>query len=89
MVHIHFLKIFSLIFATVKGTGIGAALAQKGVIHRGSRGLIEGGHMIVDPSLDAQRCGCGQQGCLEVLNFSPTLPLLSIKSREYNFIILL
>lgn len=59
----------SLLFHNGKGTGIGAALAQKGVIHRGSRGLIEGGHMIVDPSPDAQRCGCGQQGCLEVLNF--------------------
>ena len=49
----------------VLGGGVGSSVAVGGVIHRGSRGMIEGGHMIVQPG--GPPCGCGQRGCLEAL----------------------
>ena len=47
----------------VLGGGVGSSLSIGGTIHRGARGLVEGGHVIVQP--DGRACGCGQKGCLE------------------------
>jgi glucokinase len=47
------------------GTGIGSSLFLNGQIYQGSHGMIEAGHMIVDDSLKARPCGCGQKGCVE------------------------
>ncbi len=44
-------------------TGIGMAAWVDGRPLTGGRGLVEGGHMIVEK--DGRACGCGQQGCLE------------------------
>lgn len=46
------------------GTGIGTSLYINNALHTGSRGLIEGGHMILYP--DGVSCPCGQRGCLEM-----------------------
>lgn len=46
------------------GTGIGVALALNGQVWSGSRGLVEGGHMVVEKG--GRACGCGQFGCLEM-----------------------
>jgi glucokinase len=46
------------------GTGIGSALFIDNHLYKGSRRLIEGGHMILYP--DGLACPCGQRGCLEM-----------------------
>jgi len=46
------------------GTGIGSAVMLSGNLHEGANGLIEAGHMIVNP-LMGRKCGCGQVGCAE------------------------
>ena len=46
------------------GTGIGVAVWLNGQAWSGSRGLVEGGHMVV--AKGGRACGCGQQGCLEM-----------------------
>ena len=48
------------------GTGIGVSILIGGMkeVYPGSRGLVEGGHMIVDPN--GPLCKCGQRGCLEM-----------------------
>lgn len=54
------------------GTGIGTAMYSSQLsqqLYKGTRGLVEGGHSIVDSSVDAPTCGCGQRGCLEVSGF--------------------
>jgi len=46
------------------GTGVGSGIVLDGRIHHGSHGIgAELGHMIVEPG--GEKCGCGQQGCLE------------------------
>ena len=46
------------------GTGIGSGIVLDGRLLHGAHGIgAELGHMIVEP--DGERCGCGQQGCLE------------------------
>ena len=46
------------------GTGVGSGIVVDGKLLHGSHGLGgEMGHTIVDPG--GERCGCGQQGCLE------------------------
>jgi glucokinase len=53
-------------FITV-GTGVGAGLILNGTLYRGRTGLAaEVGHMIVH-SAGADRCGCGNTGCLEAV----------------------
>jgi len=53
------------IYMTIS-TGIGGGLILDGKLYRGAYGTGgELGHMIVDPSGPA--CGCGNQGCLEVM----------------------
>ena len=47
----------------VVGGGVGTSIAVGGVLLRGERNMIEGGHMIVEPS--GRACGCGQRGCVE------------------------
>jgi glucokinase len=47
------------------GTGIGVSVLINGEFYQGTSGLVEGGHMIIDCSLDARLCGCGQRGCAE------------------------
>lgn len=46
------------------GTGIGVAVWLHGQAWSGSRGLVEGGHMVVEK--EGRKCGCGQRGCLEM-----------------------
>lgn len=46
------------------GTGIGMAVWLNGQAWSGSRGLVEGGHMVVEKG--GRGCGCGQKGCLEM-----------------------
>lgn len=46
------------------GTGIGVAVWLNGQAWSGSRGLVEGGHMVVEKG--GRACGCGQKGCLEM-----------------------
>ena len=46
------------------GTGVGCSVFHNNSIHSGSRGMIEGGHMILYP--DGLLCACGQRGCLEM-----------------------
>lgn len=46
------------------GTGIGVATWLNGQAWSGSRGLVEGGHMVVEK--EGRKCGCGQKGCLEM-----------------------
>lgn len=46
------------------GTGVGAGVVIDGHIISGASGLIEGGHMIMDP--EGPLCGCSQRGCLEM-----------------------
>jgi len=43
------------------GTGVGFSVVVNGKQHLGHYGLLEGGHMIINPSSDI-RCGCGQYG---------------------------
>eukprot|EP00752_Nemacystus_decipiens_P009566 g8546.t1 len=47
------------------GTGIGLGVVCAGRVLTGCRGLIEGGHMIVEPGPNGRPCACGQRGCLE------------------------
>jgi glucokinase len=61
----------SLAYVAV-GTGIGAGLVLNGQLHRGGRGMAgEIGHVIVDPSGVA--CRCGQRGCLETVASGPAV----------------
>ena len=34
-------------------------------MYQGSRGLIEGGHTIIDNKNNGRSCSCGQVGCVE------------------------
>ena len=46
------------------GTGVGGGIVIDGKVLHGSHGIgAELGHMIVQPG--GERCGCGQEGCLE------------------------
>ncbi len=50
------------------GTGIGAGLILHDRPWRGAHGMaMEFGHLIVDRSEEAARCGCGNRGCVETL----------------------
>lgn len=46
------------------GTGVGYAVVVNGKQLFGHFGLLEGGHMIINPHSDLL-CGCGQYGCIE------------------------
>ncbi|CAM9495726.1 unnamed protein product [Ectocarpus sp. 6 AP-2014] len=48
------------------GTGIGLGVVCAGRVVTGCRGLVEGGHMIVEPGPNGRLCACGQRGCLEM-----------------------
>ena len=45
--------------------GLGLGLVLQGVLYQGSRGLIEGGHSIIDNQNHGRHCSCGQIGCVE------------------------
>jgi predicted NBD/HSP70 family sugar kinase len=45
--------------------GLGLGLVLDGKLYQGSRGLIEGGHIIVDNYSHGRNCSCGQVGCVE------------------------
>ncbi len=48
------------------GVGVGGGIIVNGRPYRGFRGGSgELGHLIVDKSRNARRCGCGKRGCLE------------------------
>ena len=55
------------------GTGIGTSLYINNALHKGSRGLIEGGHMILHA--DGLTCPCGQRGCLEMYSSGTAIGL--------------
>ena len=40
-------------------------LVLNGRLYEGSRGLVEGGHMIIDNQTHGRECSCGQIGCVE------------------------
>lgn len=49
-------------------TGIGGGIVIDGKLYRGATGNAgEVGHMLIESSLSAPRCGCGKRGCLEAL----------------------
>ena len=49
------------------GTGIGGGLVLNGELYRGATGGAgDIGHVVVDPG--GPRCGCGNQGCVEVFS---------------------
>ncbi|CAM9895145.1 unnamed protein product, partial [Chrysoparadoxa australica] len=50
------------------GTGVGGSVVVEGHTWRGSRGLIEIGHMVMGPIGEGPQCLCGQRGCLEVVS---------------------
>lgn len=63
------------------GTGLGNAMCIDGNIYKGNSGTAcELGHIPV-PGLD-QRCGCGKNGCLEILACGKVLQKLA--SEEYK-----
>ena len=43
------------------GTGVGYSVVIKSEQHLGHFGMLEGGHMIINPHSD-RLCGCGQYG---------------------------
>ena len=51
------------------GTGIGVSFLVDGQVLRGSSGIIEAGHVIVQPR--GRQCGCGSRGCLEAYCAAP------------------
>ena len=46
-------------------TGVGGGLVLDGRLYRGTGNAGEIGHMPVEWGPEAERCGCGQRGCLE------------------------
>jgi glucokinase len=56
------------------GTGIGGTFYVNGRLYPGAYQVAgEIGHIIVDSSPTAPRCGCGQRGCLEALASGPAI----------------
>lgn len=48
------------------GTGVGGGLILRDELFRGRNGFAgEIGHILVDSTPEARRCGCGAQGCIE------------------------
>lgn len=65
------------------GTGVGGGIVLDGKLYRGRSGLgAEIGHLVVDPSGD--RCGCGNQGCLEAMASGAALERLAVESVATN-----
>jgi glucokinase len=61
----------NVFYATV-GTGIGTGIVFGGRIYHGRTGAAaEGGHVSID--YRGPRCGCGKQGCIEVLASGPAI----------------
>ncbi|CAM9689268.1 unnamed protein product, partial [Hapterophycus canaliculatus] len=58
-------------------TGIGLGVVCAGRVVTGSRGLVEGGHMIVEPGAKGRLCGCGQRGCLEAYASAPAVATIA------------
>ncbi len=57
------------------GTGVGGGLVIGGQLYPGANGFAgEIGHINIDPSPGAHKCGCGKTGCLET--FTGTAALL-------------
>ncbi|CAM9425605.1 unnamed protein product [Choristocarpus tenellus] len=57
-------------------------VVQGGQVICGTSGLIEGGHMIVNPSPKARLCACGQRGCLEA--YASATAVVSIATERYH-----
>jgi glucokinase len=56
------------------GTGVGSALFLNGQFYRGAHSSAgEIGHIPIDSSPEAPRCGCGRRGCLEALASGPAI----------------
>ena len=61
------------------GTGIGGGLVLNGHLHLGIGGTGgELGHMVID--YNGPRCGCGNQGCLEVYASGPAIAAMGMKA---------
>ena len=57
------------------GTGVGGGLCIDGAVRRGRHGFAgEIGHVLVDGTPNAWRCGCGVRGCMEA--YTGTVGLL-------------
>jgi predicted NBD/HSP70 family sugar kinase len=46
----------------MKTIGVGVGLVLNGRVYQGSRGLTEGGHMIITSLTTGRKCSCGQIG---------------------------
>ncbi|CAM9995335.1 unnamed protein product [Ascophyllum nodosum] len=66
------------------GTGVGLGVICSGRIMTGSRGLIEGGHMIVEPGPNARPCACGQRGCLEAYASATAVAAIYSERMKYD-----
>lgn len=63
---------FRNVFYATIGTGIGTGIVFDGQIYHGRTGAAaEGGHVSID--YRGPRCGCGKQGCIEVLACGPAI----------------
>ncbi len=73
----------------ILGTGVGAGLYLDGKLYTGQTGLAgELGHWILDPSEEAELCGCGNRGCWEAYCSGPGLARMARKARaagNYNW----
>ena len=50
-------------------------LVLNGRLYQGSRGLIEGGHTIIDNQTHGRRCSCGQIGCVEAYSSAKSVSI--------------
>ncbi|PWH14722.1 MAG: ROK family protein [Anaerolineae bacterium] len=66
------------------GTGVGGGLVVNGQLHLGLSGSAgELGHIVLDPN--GPRCGCGNQGCLEVYASGPAIAAMGMKMVAQGF----
>ncbi|MCX8063090.1 MAG: ROK family protein [Anaerolineales bacterium] len=66
------------------GTGVGGGLVINGQLHLGLSGSAgELGHIVLDPN--GPRCGCGNNGCLEVFASGPAIAAMGIKMVAQGF----
>ncbi|MCS6907239.1 MAG: ROK family protein, partial [Anaerolineales bacterium] len=60
------------------GTGVGGGSVVNGQLHLGLSGSAgELGHIVLDPN--GPRCGCGNNGCLEVYASGPAIAAMGMK----------
>lgn len=66
------------------GTGVGGGLVINSQLHLGLSGSAgELGHIVLDPT--GPRCGCGNNGCLEVFASGPAIAAMGMKMVAQGF----